>query len=318
MTLCKEMTRLNATLDQLLKIIPRASTIALIDEPVHRNIGDHLIQSGSEAFFRRHEIKITFHANTLNYSTRRARAMIAPEAIIVCQGGGHLGDLYPHHQQLREQVIRDFPKNRIVILPQSIYFRDPAAERQAVSAFGTHEQLHLCLRDQISFDCATAWACCSVHLTPDMAHALWPIAQPGPGREQQAGTLYLMRQDQENTAVPQSILAHSDDFIDWKELVGLKDSALLAMIAAGFASERYGLDPLPFRRLLSWQTDRLVTRGVCLMASCQQVVTSRLHGGLLALLLGKRVELLDSLTGKSRAYHATWLAAIDECRMVDG
>jgi len=318
MSLCTEMTRLNATLDQLLEMIPRASTIALIDEPVHRNIGDHLIQSGSEAFFRRHEVSITFRANTLNYSTRRARAMIPPEAIIVCQGGGHLGDLYPHHQHLREQVIRDFPMHRIVILPQSIYFRDPAAERRALTAFSAHEQLHLCLRDQISFGCATAWACCAVHLMPDMAHALWPIANPGPSREQQAGTLYLMRQDQENTTVPQRILSHRDDFIDWKELIGLKDTALLAMIAAGFASERFGPDPLPLRRLLSWQTDRMVTRAVRLMASRRQVVTSRLHGALLALLLGKRVELLDSLTGKSHAYHATWLAAIDECRMVDG
>jgi len=127
-----------------------------------------------------------------------------------------------------------------------------------------------------------------------------------------------MRQDQENTAMPESVLSHHNDFIDWKELIGLKDTVLLAMIAAGFACGRYGLDTLPLRRLLTWQTDRLVTRAVRLMASYQQVVTSRLHGALLALLLGKRVELLSSLTGKSHAYHATWLTAIDECHMVDG
>lgn len=317
MSLSSEMTRLNSALDQILELIPRASTIALIDEPIHRNIGDHLIQSGSEAFFRRHAINIIFRANTINYSSRRARAVIPPEAIIVCQGGGHFGDLYPHHQSLREQVIRDFPSQRIVILPQSLYFCDPVAERQALAAFRAHKRLHLCLRDQISFDRASAWDCCDVHLSPDMSHALWPVALPRPEREQQANTLYLIRQDQENLTVPDRILSHRDNFVDWKQIVGFKDTALLAMIAAGFAGERYGPAFLPLRQLLSWQSDHLVTRAVSLMAGYRQVASSRLHGALLALLLGKRVEMLDSLTGKSRAYHATWLAAIEECRMVD-
>ncbi|MDI5788788.1 hypothetical protein PO124_11350 [Bacillus licheniformis] len=37
-------------------------------------------------------------------------------------GGGNFGDLYPHFQQFRERVVEHYPDNRIVILPQSIYY----------------------------------------------------------------------------------------------------------------------------------------------------------------------------------------------------
>ena len=116
--------------------------------------------------------------------------------------------------------------------------------------------------------------------------------------------------------MPDTALARRDDWTDWQNLVGPADTALLAMIAAGLAVGRAVPNPLPLRRLLSWEADRLLGRAIRLFAPYRQVVTSRLHGALLALLMGKRVMLLDSLTGKSRAYHATWLTGIEDCRLV--
>lgn len=315
MSLVNEMLRLRAKLDLLLDLIPRGSTIALLDEPVHRNIGDHMIQRGSEAFFHHHGIEIAYRASTWDYASRRARAGIPPDAILVCQGGGHLGDLYPHHQRLREQVIQDFPAQRIVMLPQSIYFRDPAAERRAVAAFAAHPRLHLCLRDQVSFERARAWGCCAIYLAPDMVHALWPIKVPEPGPPPVADTLYLMRRDQERAALPETLRSHSDDFIDWKDLLSPADTARLATLAGGLAAGRCLGRPLPLRGSLSREVDRLLGRAIHLFAPFRQVVTSRLHGALLALLMEKRVTLVDSLTGKGRAYHEAWLTDIEECRL---
>ena len=45
------------------------------------------------------------------------------------------------------------------------------------------------------------------------------------------------------------------------------------------------------------------------IATGYQVITSRLHGMIFALLLGKRVRYLDNLYGKLNGYASTWFDA---------
>jgi pyruvyl transferase EpsO len=314
--LVTEMGRLCARLDGLLVLIPPGSTIALLDEPVHRNLGDHLIQRGSQAFFRRYGIRIAYRASTWDYCPRTARKRLPATAILVCQGGGHLGDLYPRHQRLREQILADFPRHRVVVLPQSIHFRDAVAERRARAAFAAHGRLELCLRDRSSFALARDWGCCAVRLLPDMAHALWPIERPVPSTS--ARTLHLLRRDRARLPVPASLSWPGDARIDWGDLVAPMDTLILALVAAGLRGGRRPGWGAPPRRLLDWEVDRLLERALRVVAPYQSVVSSRLHGALLGLLMAKQVVLLDSLTGKSRAYYETWLSKIPNCQLLDG
>jgi pyruvyl transferase EpsO len=46
--------------------------------------------------------------------------------------GDNFGDLYGHHERLREAVIAAFPDRRIVIMPQTVMFQ--SWERQEASA----------------------------------------------------------------------------------------------------------------------------------------------------------------------------------------
>ena len=310
------MEDLRGALGALLKIIPEGSKIALVDEPVHRNIGDHLIQSGSLAFFRQHGMTITYRASVWDYHSRNARRQISADTIIACQGEGHLGDLYSHHQRFRERVVRDFPCNRVVILPQSLYFVAVENEMRAVEVFGGHPDLHLCVRDEVSLKRALHWSCCPVHLVPDMAHALWPLSRAAEPSRMCADTLYLIRRDTERLPLRGAISKQREHFLDWLDLVRSRDTVRLGLIAAMLAASRF-LPPLTgARRLLDRETQRLIRRAVAVMGTYQQVVTSRLHGMLLALLLKKPVKVLDSLTGKTSAYHSTWLSGIEECRLI--
>ena len=308
------MQGLKDKLDGLLELIPPGSNIALVDEPVHRNIGDHLIQWGTEKFFKQHGMKIAYQASTLDYRSSKAHAALGPGGLLVCQGGGHLGDLYPRHQRLREQVIRDFPNNRIVILPQSIYFHSTRAEQHAAAVFRSHQDLHICLRDQMSLELASDWHCPATYLLPDMSHALWPLEHESRGAANGQKVLYLIRKDKEGLPLPTALERLNDNFIDWHDLLGIYDTSLLMMIilvsAAGVPAE------YP-RRLLKWESQRLIQRATTLLAPVEHVVTSRLHGLLLALLLGKRVDLLDTLTGKTQVYYATWLKQLDSCRRLE-
>jgi pyruvyl transferase EpsO len=67
---------------------------------------------------------------------------------------------------------------------------------------------------------------------------------------------------------------------------------------------------LPLRALLSRTYDpaarRRLGRAVALLSGADVVVTDRLHGHVLALLLGIPHVLLDDRTGKVHALHATW------------
>jgi len=59
-----------------------------------------------------------------------------------------------------------------------------------------------------------------------------------------------------------------------------------------------------------------VARAISLYSRYRRIVSSRLHGVLLGLLLDKPVSMVPSLTGKSHAYYRTWLEGIAgiDCR----
>jgi len=300
------MLRLKQSLETIISAIPIGSRVALIDEPVHRNVGDHLIHLGITQFFREHDISITARAHTYSYHHRWLGRRVTRDTVLVCCGGGHLGDLYPAHQTLREQLVRDFPRNRIVVLPQSLYFEDKDRMRLAGDIFRDHPDFHLFLRDQDSRQRAEALGLDKLYLAPDMAHALYPIRTESRVPEPQGGRLYLLRQDREGADQAKS-RATETGASDWSDIVRLPDTLALAGLAAAFRALR-GVGSLKvLETLLDRRRAVLVERGITLLAGYEEIVTSRLHGALLGLLMGKQVRMLPSLTGKAEAYHATWL-----------
>ena len=80
-SIAERMQRLQKRLDLLIDLIPAGSNIALIDEPVHRNIGDQMIQWGSRRFFEQHRMRLAYRASTWDYRRSRARANIGPSSL---------------------------------------------------------------------------------------------------------------------------------------------------------------------------------------------------------------------------------------------
>jgi len=300
------MLRLKQSLETITSAIPTGSPVALIDEPVHRNVGDHLIHLGITQFFREHDISIVARAHTYSYHHVWLGRRITRDTVLVCCGGGHFGDLYPAHQTLREQLVRDFPQNRIVVLPQSLYFEDKDRMRRAGDIFRNHTDFHLFLRDQDSRQRAEVLGLDKLYLAPDMAHALYPIRAESHISEPRGGRLSLLRQDREGAdqARPEETEASASD---WSDIVRPPDTLALAGLVAAFRVLRRVGSLKVLETLLDRRRAALVERGITLLAGYEEIVTSRLHGALLGLLLGKQVRMLPSLTGKAEAYHATWL-----------
>ena len=76
------------------------------------------------------------------------------EGLIYLHGGGNFGDIWPAYQTYREAVLQQNPSQRIVQLPQSLHFSDPAAILRTQRAIAAHRDFHLMVRDRESFDFA--------------------------------------------------------------------------------------------------------------------------------------------------------------------
>ena len=103
----------------------------------------------------------------------RAATRVTSQTILVMHGGGNFGDLYPVHQCFREQIVWRFPDNRIVVLPQSVYFPSSTELERSARLFSQHRDLILCVRDRESFAQVHGRFTQRTLLVPDMAHQLW-------------------------------------------------------------------------------------------------------------------------------------------------
>jgi exopolysaccharide biosynthesis predicted pyruvyltransferase EpsI/glycosyltransferase involved in cell wall biosynthesis len=135
--------------------------IFLVDTPEHPNIGDAAIACGEYEFIRKYYadykvVEISDYSFEQQYPLMRA--IIGNDDIIFLHGGGNLGTLYIHHEQIRRRILSDYPNNKTVIMPQTIYFSDDVAGSKelkiSVDIYNRHSQLVLLARGLKSLDFA--------------------------------------------------------------------------------------------------------------------------------------------------------------------
>ncbi len=299
------MELLKRMLLPILEVVPPDSQIVYLDYPVHENIGDLLIMKGTELFFREHRIRVR---KRLCIHQFRTRMRLPRQWIIVCHGGGNFGDLYPGNQRLREQAARAYPHHRIVVLPQTVYFADAARQERSLRRLGEHSDFHLFVRDRTSYETVRG-KLANVYLSPDMAHQLYPIRQhrgASPGAGGGSGrTLGLFRTDGEAGPKAPGYTATDVD-TDWPKLLTKAEFLALRLFVIGFRLDRHLYNLLPLRPLWYRMADRWMTKALRLYSDCDEVVTSRLHGHLLACLMNIPNRLLDNSYGKNMSYYREW------------
>lgn len=325
----RAMANLSAKLDHLTTVVPPGSKIVILDYPVHFNAGDMLINLGTEVFFRRHRCRVVsrlslFDLCVIDWNNRQGATLkpdviryintLDSQAILVMQGGGNFGDIYPEFQALREQVASHFPQRRIVVLPQSMHFQNPAIRREKIEALVSHKDIHLFFRDRESLEAVREVSPQHGTLLPDMAHALWRDDVFSAPCETGSGTLVLRRADEE--ATDNSAGSFQQLPVDWPDLITPLDTFQFRLLRKSMYA-----DFDRSRRLPAWLwyklRDRVVRRAQTLFAKHEEIVTDRLHGLILATLLSKRVNYLDNSYGKLSRYVGVWMADSPLIQRVD-
>jgi pyruvyl transferase EpsO len=278
----------------LAPLAPPAACYALVDFPDHQNVGDNAIWLGETAWLGRSGFPPPAYVCTVaDYSAEALRAH-APSGPIFLHGGGNLGDLWPRHQALRERVCLDFPDRTIIQFPQSAHFETPEALDRARIAMGGHAGLHILVRDRPSLAVARTLGCRAT-LCPDMAFALGPQR---PSAAPVHARLALMRKDKEAIGGPSELraLLAKAVVVDWPTAPPIRVDAA----TSDPPGVRFGAFQAAARGRLE--------RGLELLSGGRNVITDRLHGHILCLLLGRPHSLVDNSYGKLSSFVSCWTA----------
>ena len=285
-------------------VLAPATRCAVLDYPFHANVGDNAIWLGEQRVLRALGARVVYTANLSAYDPDRLASRLAGRGTILLHGGGNLGDLWPEHQRVREEVVAAFPDYPIVQLPQSICFRDSAALRRAKTVFDRHPNLTLLLRDQNSLAIARNTFRARSILCPDMALALGELKRAGRPR---VDVVALCRSDQEA-----AVRALPGGKAPWKcqDWVapprGLRGGVWRALRRLHRYHDVLGRRGDGLYRLYGLLARQRLAYGRRLLSRGRVVVTDRLHGHLLSLLLGIPHVIMDDQYGKLRSFYETW------------
>lgn len=279
-----------------------------VDYPLHANIGDLLINLGSEQFFQEHGLHVWRRYN--QYDFPKHIPEIRREDVFLLHGGGNLGDMWEPYQSFRESILERYPENRVIFLPQTVHFRSHDREMESVRRMTSHRNLHVFVRDHISLERLQNAGLECVSLAPDMAHSLFGLLKPS-HQMNRGSVLRLIRRDQEASPVPEELRAAGASVLDWdRGTLGVSRKMVHPFVLRAVKSIGRYARPLDAHGLWYWHRNRLVRDGVNLFSRHETIVTNRLHGVLLGLLLGKEVRAWDNSYGKLSAYYESWLSDI--------
>ena len=284
---------------------------ALVDLPFHSNIGDILIWQGELELLRKTKYRCLSYSSLLTYE----QIISCNEITVLVHGGGNLGELYREHINFLFRLVKEYPDNRIIIFPQTIFYQNMDLLHRDMDELRQHGDLHLCVRDITSYELVKN-ELPNVYLLPDMSVCLDLdfFKQWNPKIK---GSLLIKRKDAELSSIPVGI---NTDFIkDWPTFNhDLFDGTLIAKAL----STSCKMLPDLFRNVWNWYAMNVYRKdllriGSRFIKSYEPIYTTRLHGLLLSLLCEKnQVFVIDNSYGKNLNYVHTWLQDVDEVHIL--
>lgn len=281
------------------------ATYGLLDFPEHWNIGDSAIWAGEIALLERLHGRRAAYVSHVRYPVAEIGRLMPAEGLIYLHGGGNFGDIWPAYQAYREAVLEQYRGRRVVQLPQTIHFDRRDGVERMKRLIAAHGDFHLMVRDHESHALATREFDCNVVLSPDAAFGI-DMAR-FPRHPAPRGILCLLRTDKERRtdATDGRALFVGARIEDWA-LHGKNRDLAERIVRKGFKTLSLRATMLPRERAFAAMAEARVARGFVQLDRAEVVVTDRLHGHIMATLLGKPHVVIDNYYGKIRNFIAAF------------
>ena len=276
----------------------------LLNTPDHINIGDQLIWQGEMDYLTEKGVVPFYITSNFNFDWRE----LSEDTHILLHGGGNFGDVWEFYQDFRLEVIKKYPNNPILIFPQSVQYKGREKMLKEAEVFSAHENLTICARDAFSYELLKEHFDNTVLLVPDMAFC----SDFARLKSKTGKTLLLKRKDRELGKNIDYDQFSDFDLRDWPSFdnslfnfVHRVYEKLNRMFAKNFVKNQNG--DTTFGLGVLRDKEYLIQKGVEFISKYDLVITTRLHGHILALLLGTPSIMIDNNYGKNSRFYNTWL-----------
>ena len=270
--------------------------IFLFGTPMHGNLGDHAIANQEQYFFEDFfpDYEYCEILMPMYYTQKETiKNIVTPDDLVVISGGGWMGNLWIHNEYVIREIVQNYPENKIIILPQTVYYTsDELGEKECRitnEILKKHNNLHIFVRENKSYDFIKQkiefTEKSDVYLVPDMVLYGKNIKPEGKYDEYEKIINICIREDCESEQ------ENVDDF--YKKI---KQNYNVRRVSTVIKS------PVVLKKRISelqnsWET----------FASAELTITDRLHAMLFSVLNGTPCIILNNKTGKVFGV-ADWLA----------
>ncbi len=331
---CLHKTR-SAYIEMLSPYFRRGRNYTILDYPNHWNLGDAFIYVGQDIMFSvygqvplrppyPHVSTIQLQRVVLIIFLRLLLTLLLQgyhnisDGVIFLHGGGNFGDIYPYFDNYRTRITSTFKNHSIVMLPQSVHYKDPKRLARMVIAY-RHKDLTMMLRDhesqmyvQGNFTYAKA------PYVPDSAFMIGPQL---PNSDPVVDVFYLLRLDHEIAinytmynpkalAAQYGLSAEVWDFPLSFPVHIRKNKTVLQDMADIYPGRLLNPKLLPSTEAITWYRTQM---GNTMLSRGRVVIADRLHASIMATLIGRPVVYVDNNYRKTTRVRSSLTQFIPEC-----
>lgn len=273
--------------------------IILANTHMGTNMGDHLITISElkffDCFFPEYAV-IELTADEIEERFEIIKKYIKNDDIVAISGGGYMGSLWLTYGEANVRlIVSELPHNKIIILPQSIYFENSTDGikqlRISKNVYDVHKKLTICLREprQANYVKGIFSENVRIKIYPDMV--LFMEQQRGSSKRDKVGICF--RSDKE------SVITEKD-----RECIidTIKDAT-------------YCFDMHADKPIMGLKRNEYIQKYIEMVSGFKYVITDRLHCMLLCLITGTPCIAFDNLTGKLSAVHQ-WISDCENINIV--
>lgn len=293
------MKKVKRKIELIFSLIKRGKKIIVCNTPVHENLGDHAIAIAEINYLKKHFTDFAIVEIEENLCTSRAvnifLKLISRNDIIVLQGGGFMGDLWPRHEICMHNIIEKCPEIVKIIFPQTCYLADKSSEafKKYKDSYKDSKNLYFFAREKKSFEFVKnkIFSEDNCWIFPDIVLSLNYC-----DRVKRDGILVCLREDKE------SILSTEQ-----------KDGILNCIKKLN--KKIYQTSTLFNRKIDITERKILTEEKLKEFSRAEVVITDRLHGMIFAAITGTPCLVLDNLSGKVSGVH-NWIKELNYIKVV--